>query len=149
VKKKKYISSKTKGNITEKIISDWLTELGLKHIQEDTMKNTRTRSKGSVDLQGDTFALEVKYFTGSLTYRYGSNKSHKLHWDQVEYLSRTYNNGKVSGLIITSDNETFYFIHIRDFLMHWIKTKRKSINLDIASKIGVRITNSKELSEVL
>jgi len=142
MKKKKYTSSKTTGNKTESIARDWLSKYNCK--QEDTMRNTRTRSKGSIDFEGDKVAIEVKHFTKLLTFKYKSN-IHDLHWDQVEYLNKQSIKGKVSGILITEDNKTFYFIDISSFMMWWVDCNRKSINADIAKNIGVQVHNKQEL----
>jgi len=142
MKKKKYTSSKTTGNKTESIARDWLSKYNCK--QEDTMRNTRTRSKGSIDFEGDRVAIEVKHFTKLLTFKYKSN-IHDLHWDQVEYLNKQSIKGKVSGILITEDNKTFYFIDISSFMMWWVDCNRKSINTDIAKNIGVQVHNKQEL----
>lgn len=132
---KKYKSSKTTGNETEAIIEQWLIQAGIPYKREDTMRNTRTRNKGSIDFVGDNFAIEVKKYTKLLTFKLGSN-THDLHWQQIEYLNKEYIKGKVAGIVITEDNKEFIFIHIRDFLFWWANTTRKSINRDIALDIG-------------
>ena len=142
MKKKKWEHAKTKGNKTESIAKDWLSKYNCK--QEDTMRNTRTRSKGSIDFEGDKVAIEVKHFTKLLTFKYKS-EVHDIHWSQLEYLNKQLLKGKVSGLLITEDNKTFYFIHISSFMMWWVNCNRKSINVDIAKNIGVEIHNKEEL----
>jgi len=146
MKKKKWQHAKTVGNQTESIASEWLSKYNCK--QEDTMRNTRTRSKGSIDFEGDTVAIEVKHFTGLLTFKYKS-EDHDIKWSQIEYLNRKSTEGKVSGLLITEDNKTFYFIPMCSFMIWWIDCNRKSINADIADNIGAEVHNKQELELII
>lgn len=148
MKTKKYKHAKTVGNETESIVECWYQEAGIPYKREDTMRNTRTRSKGSVDFESENMAVEVKKFTKLLTFKYKS-EDHDISWSQIEYLSKQHNKGKVSGLLITEDNETFVFIRISNFLKWWIDVKRKSINIDIAKEIGYVVRNSEDLKRVL
>ena len=148
MKKNKYISAKTQGNITESIVESWLQELGIKYKQENTMSNTRTRSKGSVDFTGPNIAIEVKKFTKSLSVKILS-EDHDVKWSQVCILSREHTKDKKSGLLITEDNISFIYIPIGSFLKWLSDTKRKSITFDIGAKIGYIVRNSEDLKRVL
>jgi len=146
--KNKYVHAKTAGNITESIVEKWLQASAIDYKQENTMKNTRTRSKGGIDFEGSLIAIEVKKFTKLLTFKLKSD-DHDIKWSQIEYLSKAKLKGKVAALLITEDNETFYFIHIRDFLFNWLHNTRKSINIDIANKIGAKCTNAEQLNDII
>lgn len=144
--KKKFKHAKTVGNETESIVTPWLSDYNCK--QEDTMRNTRTRSKGSIDFEGDTVAIEVKHFTKLLTFKYKS-EDHDIKWSQIEYLNKKHVESKVSGLLITENNQTFVFIPISSFIKWWIDIKRKSISIDIAKEIGYIITCKDDLKRVI
>jgi len=144
---KKYKHAKSTGNETESIVEKWFQELGVPCKRENTMANTRTRSKGSVDFIGDTFAIEVKHFTKLLTFKYKS-EDHDIKWSQIEYLSKA-SEDKVRGLLITEDNITFIFIHVNNFIKWWIDINRKSINIDIAKSIGYAVTSKEDLKRVI
>ncbi len=146
MKKKKWQHAKTVGNQTESIASEWLSKYNCK--QEDTMRNTRTRSKGSIDFEGDKVAVEVKHFTTLLTSKHKSEE-HDTKCSQIEYLNKQELKGKVSGLLITENNITFYFIPMNGFMMWWIDCNRKSINADIAKNIGIEIHNKQELELII
>jgi len=146
--KKKYKSSKTFGNETEAIIEGWFNALGLPCKRENTMSNTRTRVKGSVDFTSDIMAIEVKKFTGLLSFKANSNV-HDLHWDQVGILNKARMNGKIAALIITEDNINFLFIRIENFLKYYCDTTRKSINFEIGKTIGYVIKNKEDLKRVM
>jgi len=148
VKKKKWQHAKTVGNKTESIVSTWFSELGINIKQEDTMRNTRTRNKGGIDFENDSIAIEVKHFTKSLTVKYKS-EDHDLKWSQVELLNKKAIKGKISGLLITEDNETFYFIGIVNFILWWVDCKRKSINADIAKEIGYVVKCKEDLKRII
>lgn len=141
---KKYRHAKSKGNDAEKIVKTWLQEIGETFTQEDTR---RGKTKGTIDFEGANIGIEVKVFTGLLTYKLGS-QIHDIHFDQICYLYKK-RFEKVCGFLITEDTETFYFIPIMDFMTNLVNSTRKSINVDIAEKIGYKVTNSRELKNVL
>jgi len=145
---KKYKHAKTVGNETESIVESWYQEAGILYKREDTMRNTRTRSKGSVDFESDTSAVEVKKFTKLLTFKYKS-EDHDLKWSQIEYLNKQEIKGKVAGILISENNIEFVFIRISNFIKWWTDNTRKSINLDIAKSIGCVVLNSKDLKKAL
>ncbi len=144
----KWKSSKTVGNETEAIVETWLQALNIPYKRENTMLNTRTRNKGSVDFVGDTFAIEVKRFTKLLTFKPLSNV-HDLHWDQITFLSRERIKGKIAGILITEDNTEFVFVSIDNFLKWYRDCTRKSINMTIAKSIGYVVTSEQDLKRVL
>lgn len=148
MKKSKYISAKTQGNRTEAIVESWLQELGIQYKQENTMRNTRTRSRGGIDFLGPAIAIEVKKFTKRLEFSFRA-ENRDLKWSQVEILNRERLQGKCSGLLITEDNERFIFIPIQNFLDWWSNNTRKSITFDIGAKIGHIVCNAEDLGKVL
>lgn len=148
MKKHKYIHAKTQGNRTEAIVESWLQELGIKYKQENTMRNTRTRSKGSIDFLGPTIAIEVKKFTKRLEFSFKA-ENRDLKWSQLEELNKQRLKGKQSGLLITEDTESFIFIPVQNFLEWWSDNTRKSITFDIGAKIGHIVCNSEDLGKVL
>jgi len=148
MKKSKYISAKTAGNRTEAIVESWLQELGIQYKQENTMRNTRTRSKGSVDFIGPDIAIEVKRFTKYLTFKVNSNV-HDLHWDQICILYKAYHAGKKAGILITENDEDFLYIPIECFMEWFSNNTRKSITFDIGAKIGYVVRNTEDLGRVL
>lgn len=148
MKKHKYISAKTQGNKTEAIVESWLQELGIQYKQENTMRNTRTRSKGGIDFLGPDIAIEVKRFTKYLTFKVNSNV-HDLHWEQICILFKAYRSGKKAGILITEDDETFLYIPIQSFMSWFSDNTRKSITFDIGAKIGHIVCNAEDLGKVL
>jgi len=146
--KKKYKHAKTTGNTTESIVEAWFKALNMPCERENTMLNTRTRNKGSVDFVGDTFAIEVKHFTGLLTFKAGSEQ-HDLHWSQIGILNKARLNGKIAAILITENDIDFLFIRIESFLNWYRNNSRKSINFEIGKTIGYIVRNEKDLKRVM
>jgi len=145
---KKYRHAKTVGNTTETIVEEWFKALNIPVTRENTMSNTRTRVKGSVDFTSDLLAIEVKRFTKSLSFKVNS-EDHDLKWSQIGILNKARMKGKLAALLITEDDVNFLFIKIENFL-HWFSNNnRKSITYDIGLQIGYVVRNKDDLKRAL
>ena len=108
----------------------------------------RQRTKGSIDfiLENPEGYIECKRFTDRITYSLNSEQ-HDIKWSQIEFLHKKYLEGHLAGFIFQETyDKRLIFVHIRDFVIHWIKTSAKSMNVKQALIIGREITDFKFLN---